>query len=258
MTLEKSRPPSVTPAPAMSVEVARQLSEQILSGALRPGDRLPTEQEMMAAMGVSRTVVREALAALKAEGLVMTRQGIGAFVMPSGDHGPFRINPDGLTSIDEVLKIFDLRLGIEIEMAGLAAAHRKQPHLRKLAACLDAIDRAIDQGGAAIEADFAFHCAIAEATGNEHFLRFLRFLGTFIIPRQSVRVNTISEAEQVVYLRRIQNEHQAILAAIESRDTAAARDAARFHLTNGRERYRQLAKGADLGSAPARQGRHRA
>lgn len=231
-----------TAAPGMTEAVARRLSHRILSGALKPGDRLPTEQEMMAAMNVSRTVVREAIAALRGEGLLITRQGIGAFVSPAVDRRPFRIDPDGLTSIDEVLKIFDLRLGLEVEMAGLAAAHRRTPHLKTLADCLDAIDRAIDQGGAAIDADFAFHCAIAEATGNEYFLRLLRFLGNFIIPRQSVRVSAVTEAEQVAYLRRIQHEHQTILAAIRARDATAARDAARLHLSNGRKRYRQLAK----------------
>ena len=82
-----------------------RLSNDITTGKLAPGARLPTEQEMMAAAGVSRTVVREAVAALRAEGLVVTRQGVGAFVAADVQRRPFRIDPDGLRSISEVLNV---------------------------------------------------------------------------------------------------------------------------------------------------------
>ncbi len=64
------------------------LTAEIKSGALKPSDKLPTEQKMIAAFGVSRTVVREALAALRAEGLIDTRQGVGAFAASSANIGP--------------------------------------------------------------------------------------------------------------------------------------------------------------------------
>ena len=75
----------------------------------------------MRAMGVSRTVVREAVAALRAEGLVTTRQGSGAFVATDASRVPFRIDPEGLSSIGDVLEVMELRLAIEIEAAALAA-----------------------------------------------------------------------------------------------------------------------------------------
>src|SRR6478672_887147 len=68
-----------------------RLTAQITSGELTPGAQLPTEQELIAATGVSRTVVREAVAALRAEGLVLTRQGVGAFVADA-PRRPFRID----------------------------------------------------------------------------------------------------------------------------------------------------------------------
>ena len=79
-----------------------QLAEQIKSGRLAPGARLPTEQELTRAARVSRTVVREAVAALRAEGLVVTRQGVGAFVTAEPQRAPFRIDPDKLKSIDDI------------------------------------------------------------------------------------------------------------------------------------------------------------
>src|SRR4051812_2629171 len=75
-----------------------RLTAQIIGGELRPGAQLPTEQELIAATGVSRTVIREAVAALRAEGLVVTRQGVGAFVAQT-PRRPFRINGGELQSL---------------------------------------------------------------------------------------------------------------------------------------------------------------
>src|SRR5208282_6865573 len=80
----------VAPPRNLPHEIAERLAEEIMKGVLSPGARLPTEQEMVAAMGVSRTVVREAVAALRAEGLVTTRQGAGAFVANDIWRRPFR------------------------------------------------------------------------------------------------------------------------------------------------------------------------
>src|SRR6059058_329321 len=89
----------VAPTRNLRHEIAERLAAEILGGQLPPGARLPTEQEMVAAMGVSRTVVREAVAALRADGLVVTRQGAGAFVAPDAERRPFRLALDGLPSI---------------------------------------------------------------------------------------------------------------------------------------------------------------
>src|SRR6202030_3489349 len=87
-----------------------RLIAQITSGELAPGAQLPTEQELIAATGVSRTVVREAVAALRAEGLVITRQGLGAFVASDVQRWPFRIDPSELKSGSDVLQILELRM----------------------------------------------------------------------------------------------------------------------------------------------------
>lgn len=225
-------------------EVARRLSAEIGGGRLPPGARLPTENEMMVQMGVSRTVVREAIAALRAEGLVTTRQGLGAFVATDVQRRPFRIDPDGLRSIGEVLNVMELRMAVEAEAAGFAAERASPAQLRAIDAALDAIDQAIARGDSAIDEDFAFHHAIADATGNPQFAGFLEYLGRFIIPRQSVRVDAQRGSDQRPYLATIQSEHRAIFAAISARDAAAAREAMRRHLVNGRDRYRRLASAA--------------
>jgi GntR family transcriptional repressor for pyruvate dehydrogenase complex len=233
------------PPRPMSREVVDRLASEIRARRLRRGARLPSEQQMMAAFGVSRTVVREAVAALRADGLVVSRQGAGTFVAGDADRRPFRIAPQGLRSIDEVLDILELRMGVEVEAAGLAAERASPARLRRVREALGAIDRAIAAGEPAIDEDFTFHAAIAEAADNPYFGRFLGFLGRLIIPRQSIRVQRTPPAEQRSYLNRIQAEHRAIFLALRQGDAPAARSAMRRHLANGRERYRRLA-------APAR------
>ena len=194
---------------------------------------------MIAATGVSRTVVREAVAALRAEGLVITRQGVGAFVAESARR-PFRIEPDELGTLREVLEVMELRTGIEIEAAGFAAERGSKADVAKIAEAYEAIERAIEQGDSGVDQDFAFHCSIATATGNPKFRRFLDYLGRFIIPRNSVTLVT-GAAKRRVYLMTFQREHRAILNAIQSRSVAQARAAMRRHLLNSRSRYRKLA-----------------
>jgi DNA-binding FadR family transcriptional regulator len=226
--------------------LVERLTEEITKGHLKPGDRLPTEAEMIRSFGVSRTVVREAVAALRAVGLVESRQGAGVFVARDLMARPFLINPNGLINIAGAVQVMELRMSVEIEAAGLAAQRRTQAQLTRIERTLTAFDRAVAKGDAAVDADFAFHCAIAEATGNPYFARFLEFLGRYIIPRQSIRVGMWDEPTQRDYLTRVLGEHQEIAAAIGRQDPATARQVMRLHLERGRERYRRIAQEAGI------------
>src|SRR5215510_11354807 len=104
----------------LAERVLTRLSADIRGGRLAPGDRLPTEQELTSSMGVSRTVVREAVAALRADGLVVTRRGSGAYVAENPT-GPFRIAAPPAGSLAAVLDVMELRLAVEVEAAGFAA-----------------------------------------------------------------------------------------------------------------------------------------
>jgi GntR family transcriptional regulator, transcriptional repressor for pyruvate dehydrogenase complex len=231
----------VLPPRNLTREIAERIAGEITGARLQPGARLPTEQEMVTAMGVSRTVIREAVAALRAEGLVVTRQGAGAFVAPDVERRPFRLALDGLPSIAEVLEVMELRASVEVEAAGLAASRGSASSRRRVARALAAIDAALERGESAIDEDFAFHRAIAAATGNPQFPHFLEYLGRFIIPRQSIRVAAHLPEGQRAYLETFQREHAVICAAIADQDAAAAREAMRQHLGNSQLRYRRLA-----------------
>jgi GntR family transcriptional repressor for pyruvate dehydrogenase complex len=226
-------------ARGLADEFAARLAADITYGNLAPGTKLPTEQEMIAATGVSRTVVREAVAALRAEGLVMTRQGVGAFVADTARR-PFRIEADERDSLREILQVMELRTGIEIEAAGIAAERGSRADVERIAQAFAAIERAMARDDSAVDEDFAFHCRIAEATGNPKFLRFLDYLGRFIIPRQTVNVLADGSGRRA-YLKTIQREHRQILDAIRGKSAAPARAAMRRHLHNSRKRYQKLA-----------------
>jgi GntR family transcriptional regulator, transcriptional repressor for pyruvate dehydrogenase complex len=225
----------------LSRRLFEQLADEIKSGRFAPGERLPTEQALTRAARVSRTVVREAVAALRAEGLVVTRQGVGAFVSAEPQRAPFRIEPERLQSLDDILGVMELRLGVEIESAGLAAERASRAQIRTILNALNAIEEASGAGRSAVDEDLQFHRAIAEATGNHEFPRFLQFIGRHLIPRRIVSGLPERMGGERAYLALIQEEHRRIYQAIESRDAKAARDAMRRHLTRSLERYRKLA-----------------
>lgn len=232
----------------LTEEVVGRLAAEITGGGLEPGARLPTEQAMMSAMGVSRTVVREAVAALRAEGLVVTRQGVGAFVAADAKRRPFRLDPDGMESLGEAIKVMELRRAVEIEAAGLAAERGTPAQIDDVGRALDAMDKAITRGETAIDEDRAFHRAIAEATGNPQFGRFLEFLGHFVIPRRAVvDAPWRKDGAARPFLDLFQKEHRAIFEAIRERSGESARGAMRRHLTNSLKRYRKLAEESKQG-----------
>jgi DNA-binding FadR family transcriptional regulator len=222
-------------------ELVAVLGERIRDGRLAPGDKLPTEAAIMAESGVSRTVVREAISRLQAAGLVETRHGIGTFVIGPGDGTAFRITPEQLATLRDVIAVLELRIGIETEAAGLAAQRRTDDNLQRMRAALAAFGAAIEAGQSAVAADFQFHHEIAKATQNVHFGDLLGTLGMQIIPRARLEPAEALSPERLAYLRRVHGEHESICDAIAAGDAEAARAAMRTHLSNSRERRRRAA-----------------
>jgi DNA-binding FadR family transcriptional regulator len=241
MTLNDGAHRRLAPPANLTGQLIRQLTQEIVAGKLAPRTRLPTEQELMRSYGVSRTVVREAIAALRAEGLVETRQGSGAFVAADATRRPFRIDPERLSSIGQVLDVMELRITVEVEAAGLAAARRSRGDLARLARINRAFASAVARGDQAVDLDYDFHTAIGVATGNPYFSSFLDFLGRLIIPRRSVHLDSDDPASVIRYLKSLRDEHAAIERAIADSNIAAARRAMRSHLRRGRERYLRMA-----------------
>lgn len=228
----------------LAEEAVASLTESIRQGKLLPGDKLPTESEIMASLGVSRTVVREALSRLQASGLVETRHGIGTFVLTppvAETPSPFRIDPAALGTAMDVLAMLEFRVSIEAEAAGLAASRRSGPQLEAIRQALEELKRGAATGEDSVGSDLAFHLAIARATGNHYFSEILGHLGAAVIPRARLHV---TPAERQQYLERVNFEHDSIFDAIERSDPDAAKAAMRMHLTNSRERLRKASSAA--------------
>lgn len=217
-----------------------ELTARIRNGLLKPGVKLPTEAEIMREFSVSRTVVREAISRLQAAGLAHTRHGVGTFVNEASAGTPFRITADQLETLNDVIAMLELRIGLEAESASLAAIRRTDDNLAAMRTALDAFRQAIDAGEDAVAADFQFHLEIARATQNVHFAAMLGALGATVIPRARLAQAIPGEARPAAYLERVHAEHEAILAAIACHDAEAARTAMRIHLANSRERRRAL------------------
>jgi GntR family transcriptional regulator, transcriptional repressor for pyruvate dehydrogenase complex len=230
-------------------ELVETLGDRIRDGRLAPGEKLPTEAEIMVEQGVSRTVVREALSRLQAAGQVLTRHGIGTFVVGPGEAAPFRIAPEQLATLRDVIAMLELRIGLETEAAALAAQRRTEANLRLMRAALDDFAAALQAGRDAVAADFRFHLEIARATHNPHYAELMGSLGDTMIPRARLDAPVALTEERREYLRRVNAEHESLLDAIARQDVEAARAAMRTHLSNSKERRRRAEREASVASA---------
>ncbi len=235
------RPPRSRPR-SLTVEVVEAVGDRILDGSLAAGAKLPREADLMAEFGVSRTVVREAMSRLQAAGMVSTRHGVGTFVVGPGDAAAFRIGPDQLATLQDVVDVLELRIALETECAGLAAARRSEAQLQAVREALKAFVTALQSGQDAVTADFQFHLEIARATQNRHFVELMGTLGLSMIPRARLADEEGLMVGQAAYLARINAEHQSVLDAIERQDVEGARAAMRTHLVNSRQRRQQAAQ----------------
>jgi GntR family transcriptional regulator, transcriptional repressor for pyruvate dehydrogenase complex len=218
--------------------VSDTLRQAILSGHFPSGSKLPSESQLTAAHGVSRTVVREAIAALRADRLVEARQGAGVFVLEVPPRPPISLQSIDPERVSSTIELLELRTGVEVEAAGLAALRRSPAQEEAILDRHFAVHEALEAGRPTSEADFALHVAIAAATNNPHFSQFLALLGENAIPRAAL-LSDRPEKESA-YLMLIDEEHGRIVAAISSGDETAAREAMRAHLRGSQARYRAL------------------
>lgn len=223
---------------SLTVQLADELRKLLESGELKAGDKLPSELDLMETYGVSRTVVREAISSLKAENLISTQQGVGAFVIQTTPVVPFRVAYEDLHTVKELIDLLELRVSLESETAALAAMRRTPAQLKAAHNALAELSVCIKSSQDHVEPDFRFHMEIARASNNHYFSDLFRYLGPQVIPRASIKGFTDSGPQRDQYLQRINREHEDIYQAILRQDAEGARKAMRVHLVNSRERLR--------------------
>ena len=214
--------------------VVAGLKDKILSGDLPPGHKLPSETELIEEFGVSRTVVREAVTRLRAEGLVETFQGRGSFVLAVPEPTSFTVESAAIRTHHDVLDMIDFRLGIETEAAALAAARLDAAGRTAIQSALEAFVAAAPED--AVEADFRFHRAVAAASGNRFYLDLLDSLGPMMIMLPRTRLGDSYSLTDTAHVDRVRREHDNIAAAVLAGDPDIARAAMRVHLGNSRRR----------------------
>ncbi|MCG5237991.1 FadR/GntR family transcriptional regulator [Xanthobacter oligotrophicus] len=233
--------PSGRASGTLVAQISDTLRQMILSGEFPPGAKLPSEAQLTQAHGVSRTVVREAVAALRSDGLVEARQGAGVFVLDHATTTPLLSfqNVDG-ARVSSTIELLELRTGVEVEAAGLAAARRSPAQEEVIFERHFAVRTALEEGRSTVEADLALHLAIADATNNPRFREFLAMIGRDAIPRAVLEGEGQSVERVSSYIKMIDEEHQRIVVAISRGDEDAAREAMRVHLRGSQARYRTL------------------
>lgn len=221
----------LTRTPLLPSRISAQLLERIAAGQFKPGQRLPTEHALAAEFGVSRNVVREAIAHLRSEGVVESRHGVGAFVTTTGMRSSFRINANALSDRRSLRSLFELRALIEIESAGLAAARATAEDMARIEAALRRMQSSEMWGDDGIEADLDFHVAVAGATANEHIQTLVRYIAGHM--RNSIAETRAKSPSVAETIEETVAEHEAIFQALTDRDAEAARAAMRHHVTKG-------------------------
>lgn len=223
--------------PLRQARLADQVYEllllQIARGSYGVGARLPSEPKLCADFGVSRPVVREALARLRADNIVRSRRGSGTWVEREPSHAFASLAPSG--TIAQMVRAYEFRAGIEAEAAALAAERREKRDLQAMEQAIDALAAALGRDEVGAGPDIAFHRAVALSTRNPLFAQGIEMLDGSIRSGIVVarRLKQLANGER---LNQVLAEHDAVLAAIRGQDAEAARRAMHHHIASSRDR----------------------
>ncbi len=222
--------------PSLCDNVVHNLSEDILTGTYKTGEKLPTEVALIERFKVSRSVIREAVSRLQAANLVATKHGVGTFVLDP--RGPaLEMKVPSLSDMNDVLDILTFRIDLEAGAAAQAASKRSDADLTLIAAALNRFAQEIDRGNTNVLAhDMEFHLCIARASGNRYYVDVQEQLGRGISPRTRLGLADLAALDRILSLQQVYSEHRAIYNAILRGDPEDARAAMRVHLSNSRER----------------------
>ena len=226
---------SLDRAPQLPARIVAAIRREIGEGRLRPGDRLPGEQMLAETFGVSRNVVREAIARLRSDGVVQSRQGVGAFVVRDTPLPVLRVEPDASSNRAAYTNLFELRAMLEVQASGLAATRGTPAQHAAISAALERMQGAEKWADTGVDADLEFHRAVALATGNDYVARVVGYVSEHM--RESIMATRRRPDADVATIVDITvAEHLAVHDAVLARDAAAASQAMERHITNAARR----------------------
>lgn len=219
--------PSGTPVS----EVARRMLDLFTGGSIAPGTRLPPERQLAATLGVGRSAVREALAALEIIGIVDVRPGSGTYLRGTASELlPQTLRWGLLIGERNTEELLELRSGLEIYVARLAASRASRADLELIGARLEQMRTSIDDLPALVRADADFHTALGEAAGNATLVDLLHVVRSLLQVYADRAMHNDDEARIAI------DEHDAVHRALQMHDEDAAANAMAIHMTTASAR----------------------
>jgi GntR family transcriptional repressor for pyruvate dehydrogenase complex len=221
-------------------EVVKQLTGLLTGGDLAPGSRLPPERQLAESLGVGRSAVREALAALEILGIVSVRPGSGTYLRENtSELLPTTLSWGLMLSASRTAELIEVRGGLEIQAATLTAGRIDDADVEKLRSYLDVMAESLDDVDTFIEADARFHLLIASSSGNVVLRDLLQTVRSLLRLWVERALQTRGQATDAY------NEHVAVFEAIEARDPQAAAAAMTAHMRTAAQRIERAAPAAD-------------
>ncbi|MCE9682946.1 FadR family transcriptional regulator [Halomonas sp. DQ26W] len=217
----------------LSDHVYGSIVDHIIKGEYAEGQRLPSEEKLAWQHGVSRPIVREALARLREDGLIRSHRGAGSFVRLRPSRAMLDFAP--LDSLADIQRCFEFRMAVEAESARLAALNATAEDREALAAAFALLEQRIRENALGVDADYGFHLAIAHATHNRFFAETLASLEATITYGQRL-ARGLGLRRPTHHLPEVQEEHRRIHDCLQGRDAEGAARAMREHLGNSRRR----------------------
>lgn len=220
----------------MTSEITRQLLDYLLSGRMKPGERIPSERNLSETLGVGRSIVREALKSLMVLGLIDVRQGDGTYLKRSeSELLPQAIEWGLLLGAKRITDLIEARHHLEVLLAGLAAERRDEANVKEMRRLVATMKRTKDPAEF-VAADIGFHFEVATAAGNQSLLQIMKSVRS-LLQVWITRVMQSPASSRPTYA-----EHSAVLEAIERRDADAARAAMEAHMVGATRRLESTLK----------------
>lgn len=226
-------PKEASSRPSLADRVYDRLLEDIISGVYALNSRLPPEEQLASEVGVSRPVLRNALARLRDDGIVTSQRGSGNYVARRPNQSVVDFVPLG--SITDIQRCYEFRIDVESSAAAWAARRRSDSDLEAMETAYAQIDSSYAIQDLGVDADRALHEAVAHATRNQNYISVLAALSQQISfgMRLSRSLTLVAPPERNAL---VQAEHRTLIDAIRKQDPEAATKAMHTHLTQAWER----------------------
>lgn len=226
--LDRTAPPA-----SLSEAVYDGILQLIVSGELPLNARLPSESRLSEIFKASRPIVRDALARLREDGLVVSRQGSGSYVTRQPDPAVLDVGPVG--SIADIQRCFEFRAGVEPAAARLAAMRWNRDDMQRIDDAMAALERCVAEAVLGAKEDGDLHQAIANATHNHYHASVQQLLKHHIAAGMNL-ARSLSLKRPELRAREVQDEHVVVVDAVRRRDADAAGRLMEEHILKARQR----------------------